>query len=321
MRDSRANLKTSLTLVDSDTFLTTLYVMIDDFGKSYLAPEQRGGAPASLTSSEVLTLALFGQWQRFPSERAFYRHAQRHLRGAFPSLPDRSQFNRLLRQQQDALVAFSLHLVQRLQAQQCAYEVLDATAVPTRDAKRRGLGWLPGIADIGWSNRLGWYEGIYLLLSVNPVGVITGFGYAPASTKDQPLAETFLAVRHRPHPRLPSVGAPAQGPYVTDKGFEGAAWRQQWQHLYGAEVICAPKRNSTRPWSRAWRRWLAGLRQIVETVNGCLHHSFRLNRERPHDLSGFSARLSAKVALHNFCIWFNEQLGRPCLAFADLVDW
>src|SRR5512144_3361351 len=155
MRDSRANLKTSLTLVDSDTFLTTLYVMIDDFCKSLLSPAQRGGAPASLTPSEVLTLALFGQWQRFSSERAFYRYAQRHLRGAFPTLPDRSQFNRLLRQQQETLIACSLHLVQRLQAQHCAYAVLDATAVPTRDAKRRRLGWLPGMAAIGWSNRLG----------------------------------------------------------------------------------------------------------------------------------------------------------------------
>ena len=211
MRDSRANLKTSLTMVDSDTFLTTLYVMIDDFCKSHLSPEHRSGAPASLMPSEVLTLALCGQWQRFPSERGFYRYAQRHLRGAFPSLPDRSQFNRLLRPQQEALVAFSLYVVHRLQAQSCAYEVLDATAVPTRDAKRRGLGWLPGMADLGWSTRLGWYEGVYLLLSVNPVGVITGFGYAPASTKDQPLAETFLAVRHQPHPRLPSVGARPKG--------------------------------------------------------------------------------------------------------------
>lgn len=308
-------------MVDSDTFLTTLYMIIDDFCKSHLLPEHRCGAPASLTRSEVLTLALFGQWQRFPSERGFYRYAQRHLRGAFPNLPDRSQFNRLRRQQQNALVACNGYLVQRLQAQQCAYEALDATAVPTRDAKRRGLGWLPGVVDIGWSNRLGWYEGFHLLLSVNPVGVITGFGYAPASTKDQPLAETFFAVRHQPHPRLPSVGTPALGPYVTDKGFEGTAWHQHWQHAYGAEVICAPKRNSQRPWSRAWRRWLAGIRQIVETVNGCLHQGFRLNRERPHDLSGFGARLSAKVALHNFCIWFNEQLGRPRLAFADLIDW
>src|SRR5512147_2471235 len=231
MTDLRANLKRSLAMVDSDTFLTTWYVMIDDFCQSPLSPEQRGGAPTSLTPSEVLTLALFGQWQRCPSEREFYRYAQRHLREVFPTLPDRSQFNRLLRQQQTALVAFSLSLVQRLQAQQCAYAVLAATAVLTRDAKRRGLGWWPGRADIGWSNRLGWYEGLSLLLSVNPVGVITGFGYAPASTKDQPLAETFLATRHQPHPRLLSVGAPAQGPYVADKGFEGVTWHHQWQHL------------------------------------------------------------------------------------------
>src|SRR5512134_508519 len=111
MRDSRANLLRSLTVVDSDTFLTTLYVMSDDFCKWQLPPEQRCGAPASLTRSEVLTLGLFSQWQRFPSERGFYRYAQRHLRGAFPTLPDRSQFNRLLRQQQEALVACSLHLV------------------------------------------------------------------------------------------------------------------------------------------------------------------------------------------------------------------
>jgi hypothetical protein len=25
--------------------------------------------------------------------------------------------------------------------------------------------------------------------------------------------------------------------------------------------------------------------------------------------------------LHNFCIWLNAQLGRPLLAFTDLVDW
>jgi hypothetical protein len=25
--------------------------------------------------------------------------------------------------------------------------------------------------------------------------------------------------------------------------------------------------------------------------------------------------------LHNFCIWLNEQFGRPRLAFADLLGW
>jgi hypothetical protein len=69
------------------------------------------------------------------------------------------------------------------------------------------------------------------------------------------------------------------------------------------------------------RRWLAGVRQIVETVYDKGHHAFGLSGERPHALTGFQARLAAKLALHNCCIWLNGQLGRPNLAFADLVDW
>src|SRR3989441_7979968 len=136
-------------------------------------------------------------------ERAFYRYAQHHLLEAFPQLPDRSQFNRLQRTQQDAITAFALFLVQVLHVQQCSYEVLDSTAAITRDAKRRGTGWLAGQADIGWSTRLGWYEGFHLLLSVTPIGVITGFGFGPASTHDQPLASTLFAARQNPTPRLP----------------------------------------------------------------------------------------------------------------------
>jgi hypothetical protein len=308
-------------MVDVDTFLTTLYVMVDDFCMLSLPPEPHSGPQAALSRSEVVTLALFGQWQGFGSERGFYRYAQRHLRAAFPALPAREQYNRQVRQQHAAVVAFFLHLVALLAAQRCAYEALDSSGVPTRDAKRRGAGWLPGLADIGWSNRLGWYEGFHLLMAVNPVGVITGFGFGPASHKDQPLAATFLALRRYPHPGLPSVGAPALGPYVVDKGFEGQAHHTTWWQTYGAQVICPPKRNSRGPWPKRLRRWLAGVRQIVETVYEKLWHMFRLDRERPHDLSGFQVRLAAKMALHNFCIWLNEQLGRPRLAFADLVNW
>jgi hypothetical protein len=141
------------------------------------------------------------------------------------------------------------------------------------------------------------------------------------STKDQALAETFFALRRQPHPGVASVGAPAQSPYVVDKGFESQANHTAWWTIYGAQVICPPKRNSRTSWPKPLRRWLAGVRQIVETVNEKLRHTFRLDRERPHVLSGLQARLAAKIALHNFCIWLNEQLGRPRLAFADLVDW
>ena len=308
-------------MVDTDTFLTPLYVMIDEFCQAHLPPEVHPGPQASLSRSEVITLRLFGPWACFPSARAFYRYAPRQLRVAFPTLPPRTQFNRLLRRHYAAIVACFLHLVDLLGGRHALYEALDGSAVPTREAKRRGAGWLPGLADIGWSNRLGWYEGFPRLMAVNPRGIMTGFGIGPASAKDQPLAETFFALRQRPHLGYPSVGQPALGPYVCDKGFEGQPTHMRWWQCYGAQVLCPPKRNSHQPWSKPRRRWLAGLRQIVETVYGKVHHTFRLNRERPHDLSGFQARLAATMALHNFCIWLNEQLGRPNLAFGDLVDW
>lgn len=87
-------------MIDLDTFLTTLYVMGDTFCNT-LPPEPQPGPEASLTRSEVLTLALVGQWARFQSERDFYRFAEQRLRAAFPTLPERSQFNRLLRQHPD----------------------------------------------------------------------------------------------------------------------------------------------------------------------------------------------------------------------------
>ena len=121
--------------MDLETFLTTLYVMVDDVCQSELEPEKsKSGPMASLSRSEVITLALFGQWVQFPSERAFYRYAQHHLLEAFPQLPERSQFNRLQRAQRDAITALVLFLVQVLHAQRCTYEVLDSTAAVTGDA-------------------------------------------------------------------------------------------------------------------------------------------------------------------------------------------
>lgn len=317
-------------MIDVDTFLTTLYVAVDECdkargpqGEADAVLQQRGPAP-SLSRSEVVTLAIFAQWGCFESERAFYRYATRHLRAAFPGLPARSQFNRLVRQVQDLLVAVGQWLAGQLASGGCAYEVLDSTALVTRNAKRRGAGGLVGQADLGWSNRVGWYEGLHLLTAVTARGVITGYGCAPASTADQRLAETLLAARIRPQSRLPEVGRPLGGGYyLADTNFEGKQWGPHWRRDYGAVVLCPPKRHQPFPvpWPHALRRRFAGLREIVETVHAKLLSTFALAQQRPHTLAGLRARLAATITLHNFCCWLNHQLGRPWLAFADMLDW
>jgi hypothetical protein len=311
-----------LTMVDMDTFVTRLYVMIDDFCQSQWQQEPRQCGPdASLSRSEVMTLSVCGQWINFPSERAFYRSAEKPLREAFPDLPNRSQFNRLQRAYAGSTVAFGLYLAELMQARECLSERVDSTAVITRDAKRRGAGWLAGPADIGWSNRVGCYEGMHLLVSIGEVGAITGSGFGEACSQDQQLLETFLAARWQPDDDLPMVGQKAKAAYIADKGFAGDKPHARWRELFDAEVITAPHQSSKRTWPKEGRRWLAHLRQLIESGFEKLLTTFRLARERPHVLSGLYARLAAKVSWHNFCIWLNPQLERAPLAFADLLDW
>jgi hypothetical protein len=45
------------------------------------------GPDASLSESEVVTLAIFARWSRFTSERDFYRYASSSLSDAFLALP------------------------------------------------------------------------------------------------------------------------------------------------------------------------------------------------------------------------------------------
>lgn len=308
-------------MLDRDTFLTILYVMCDDYCKTHLAPETgRTGRKASLSRSEVIALAIYGQWSVFRNQRDFYRQSQKFLRAAFPCLPSRPQLNRLIRTHQSVITAFFLYLADCLAARQSVYEVLDTTGVPVRNAKRRGCGWLAGQANVSWCTRLGWFDGFRLLISANSQGALTGFGCGSASAKEQPLAEVFLGLRKFPQPGFESVGKPANGYYLTDKGFAGRKNHQRWKEWYGAQVICEPQSHA-QPWPRGWQRWLRHYRQIVETVYAWLMVFFRLTQERPHALSGFQANLAAKMALHNFCIWLNRQFNRPALAFADLLDW
>jgi hypothetical protein len=84
--------------------------------------------------------------------------------------------------------------------------------------------------------------GFSLLAAIEPSGAITGFCFGSASTADQPLAETFFAVRATPHPRLTSVGSAFSGIYVTDKGVEGGAA----QLLYLAQRPARPTSAEVR---------------------------------------------------------------------------
>jgi Transposase DDE domain len=296
-------------MLDLDSFLVSLYVLVDDWWKLEHALElPRVGRPALLSDPEVITLAILAQWPRFRSERDFWRFAQAHLRPYFPTLCSQSQLNRRVRSVEPELRNFQRAVAQTLRGASEVYHVLDTTLIPAIvrvRASRKGL--FCGQATFGRSvSKTEWVYGFKVALSVSPEGVICAFGLAEAASDDRPIGD-FLIIED------------SHDAYLADKGFTGVQWERRWLDLYGALVAATPKDNSKRAWAKSDRRWASGKRQIIEGVIDQLKDLFALERHRAKTLGGLLARLAAKMAAYTCGQRLNDQLGRPLRHLADLL--
>ena len=296
-------------MLDLDSFLVSLYVLVDDWWKlEHSSEPPRAGRPALLTDPEVITLAILAQWPRFRSERDFWRFAQAHLRPYFPKLCSQSQLNRRVRSVEPDLRDFQRAVARTLCGVSEVYHVLDTTLIPAMvrvRASRKGL--FAGQATFGRSaSKTEWVYGFKVALSVSPEGVICAFGLAEAASDDRPIGD-FLIIED------------SQEAYLADKGFTGVEWERRWSDLYGALVAATPKDNSKRAWAKTDRRWASGKRQIIEGVIDQLKDIFALERHRAKTLGGLLARLAAKMAAYTCGQRLNDQLGRPLRHLADLL--
>jgi hypothetical protein len=176
--------------MDLDSFLVSLYVLVDDWWQERhpSSARKKPGRPALLSYPEVITLAILAQWPRFRSERDFWRFALAHLRAYFPNLCTQDQFNRRVR-----ALDLELRVLQRaFSGELCdpsaVYRVLDTTLVPAIvrvRASRKGL--FCGQATFGRSaSKTEWVYGFKVALVVDSHGVITAFGLAPRTPTSAP---------------------------------------------------------------------------------------------------------------------------------------
>jgi Transposase DDE domain len=295
--------------MDLDSFLVSLYVLVDDWWKLHHAWQPpKPGRPALLSDPEVITLAILAQWPRFRSERDFWRFASSHLRSYFPALCSQSQLNRRIRALEPEMRLLQRAFAQELACPSAVYRVMDTTLFPAIvrvRASRKGL--FCGQATFGRSaSKTEWVYGFKAALVVDPDGVITAFELAEAASDERPIGDALVA-------------SDRYGAYLADKGFTGVEWERLWIERYGALVAATPKNDSRRAWSKADRRWASGKRQIIEGVIGQLKDFFALERHRAKTLGGLLARLAAKVAAYTCAQTINASLGRPLRHLADLL--
>jgi hypothetical protein len=327
--------------LDLETFLTALYVIVDDLYQSHVQPHMplKGGPQAEMSDSEVLCLGLAAQWRSgvpWKTERGLLRYVRKPLGYLFPHVLSQSAFNRRLRRLWGAFIMMQNTVAAQFeQAQDIA--VMDGFPIPVaRGARSFHPGWLARIARIGKGGNDRYFYGVRMVMLVSQSGVATGWALAAGNVQERWVAELLFSIRanrpqvqgpldpatHQPKVSaptewmapIPSGGNGSHKPIMTDSGFRGADGLAHWANAYGVHVYPLPKRAT----SDERRRW-SGVRQVVETTFAHLSESFGLKYPGAHSVWGLLTRVAAKVAAYNLGLLMNRLLGRPGFAFATLI--
>ena len=333
--------------MDLDTFMTTLYVLVDDWFRAKAMAQilKRRGPQPQMSDVEVLSVALAGQWRKgvpWDSERGVVRYMQRHGKCWFPAMLQRSAFNHRVRNLWAVVLQLQQDLAQCLRDVASHYEIVDTVPVPVgslSQSKATASHWFV-TADVGYGGNQGsMYWGHQVLMSIGSTGAVSGWLVASASCDDRWLLQGFLSQRNgqaellapqawRPHRRLhppPFMGAfqaCGQSPvdvYLADRGFNGFRWFNHWASRYHKQVLTAPSKHYSNRWSPTWGRWFSKLRQPIETVFAVMSDSLSLKRLQAHSLWGLYTRLALVAATHNLGILLNQTLGRALLSHATLI--
>lgn len=287
-----------------DTLATTRYVRIDDALKDHpaWAPERPAiGIPPKLTDAELITLAIIQALLVFTSAAQFLRHARAHLRPWFPYLPQRSGYNKRLRNP----VVLMQHLMAVFRRDCETYHddlwLLDSTPVEcgrSRETAKRSD--LAGWASYGYcASRSRFFGGLRLHLICTP----SGLPIAAALTGDQGDERAAAIAMLDTDPAMYRPGQKLK----TDKGYRSAAFEAEL-NAQGITLI-RPTRKGEK--QRPGRRFLQPFRQIIESVNQTLKAQLDLERHGGRKAEGVCARVLQRLLALTTAIWHNGTTSRP----------
>lgn len=286
--------------MDSETLLVSLYCMVDDYLEqpSVKTGLVRPGPSPKLSDSELLTLIIYQEFTDLKDEDAYWQYVTRHLRGWFPKLVDRSQFNRRKRYLHWLVNRFRFWLLGQWHPGRIRQVVIDTlpVAVVTPTKFRHQLQFPNAERGYCAAKQLR-YVGYKAALVVSPDGTVVDFNIGGAAHHDlrygQALTDTYHGV---------SV--------VADKGFLNRPWQQELERR-DCELITPRRKNMTGRLPYRSYHLLKRLRPLVETVNSQLVSLFWFDRPGAKSETGTLARLVSKLTAHTVAQYFNYSLNLP----------
>jgi Transposase DDE domain len=301
-------------MLEKATVLTTIYTIVDDAMKGSKVIQEilkRPGPTASLSDSEVVTIALYQELIGEPREDHFFRLYQEQLRAYFPGLNERSRYNRRKRDLWSVILAVRMTLqiiLDALLLEETA--VIDSAPVPCVSYKRdKASSDFAGKADYGvCSSKAMKYFGFKLHTVVSLTGVVMNFLLTPANRYDnQPVVELLDSFSHHLKHLL------------GDGAYNDATLQTFLAQSRSLELLAPAKVNQTAPRTQQAQKHLNRLRLICETVNAQLQEQLHLSKHYAKTTWGAITRIAAKLTAHSVGMMVNQLLGRPLLHLADLA--
>ncbi len=286
-----------------DTFVTALYVKIDDALR--IRPELRQWRPSvglapKLSDAELLTLAVLQALLGFTSETRFLRHAKGHLGPWFPYIPHQSGYNKRLRKAEGQLRAIIRLLALDTEYWDDDTWVMDSTPVECGRSRPTALrSDLAGWASYGYcASHSRWFWGLRLHLVCTPAGLPITFALANPKIDEREVARDLFEAE----PTLLRRGQRI----LADKGYRSREF-EVFLASHGVELV-RPVHKSDR--GRANSPLLKPLRQLIESVNATLKTQLDLERHGGRTPGGVMTRVLQRLLALTAAIWHNAQTGQ-----------
>ena len=293
--------------IDFESLLVIIFVLVDDWyqveGKP-LKPKSCGAKP-EMSDSEILTLALIMDYLPFPGESQFLGFIRANYGQWFPSLLERSQFNRRLRRLGGLIELLRRKWVAQLGGLNANSFVIDTKPIPVVGYKRsKRHSNFEGSAGYGYcASRKMKYFGYKLVVLSTLKGLPIAYDLVCANTDERKAVEGVVQV---------VCGCDIYG----DKGFIGRDWQQEVTRSTGNRIWTIQRENQHQQINSNLKRLIGRIRQRIEGVFHEIQNTGR-NPERllNKTIEGLATHMAAKIASHTLRLLLRRQFGIDVLTF------
>lgn len=276
------------------------YVHVDDAYQQLVqlhGPLRRRGPTPVFSDSEVITVSLIVETFFHGHEELGLSFLNQYHRDLFPSLLDKSRFNRRRRRLGLVMEQVRQLLTADMLDPEDSMRIIDTAPLPACTYTRSGECQTvsgPEYASVT-ASKGGKLYGHRFYATITKAQVIDRWMLAPAAPNEGKLCVAFF--EDQSHLQV-----------LADNGFHVPTemhWLSETRHV---DMFTARRRTDRQQWPKAFRQLLDRLRRRIETTFSVLATVFSLESPGSRSISGLIARTATAVLAYNLSFLMNIEL-------------